>query len=322
MTDLSIIIVNWNAQEFLRQCLQSIYETVNNFNYEILVIDNHSSDGSPDMVKNEFPQVNLICNCENLGFAKANNIGIKQSTGRFLCLVNSDITFQKYCFYRMMVYMDENPEIGILGPKVLNPDQTLQHNYRKFPTHWNTLCRALALDTLSPKSRWFGSHLYSLHAIDSPCRVEVLTGCFWMVRRSALNDVGLLDESFFLYGEDVDWCKRYAKAGWGVVYFPDAVAIHFAGASSSSAPLKNYIEGKRSSFLYWKKYHGITGLLYIYIMTIIYELIRIFIGTVFVSIKFSEKEKFKHQINRSFRCILWLLNIPGMKLCKKDRSLH
>ena len=313
MIDLSIIIVSWNAKMFLRNCLQSIFESVNSVNYEILVVDNDSSDGSPDMVKNEFPHVKLICNGDNLGFAKANNIGIKQSSGRYLCLINSDIIVHKYCLYPMMVYMDQNPEIGMLGPKVLNPDHTLQYNYRKFPTYWNTLCRALALDTLFPKSRLFGSRLYSLIAIDSPCSLDVLFGCFWMVRRKALDEVGLLDEQFFMYSEDIDLCKRFGETGWEVVYFPDAEAIHYGGGSSSNAPIDLYIELKRSSLLYWKKYHGKVGVRYIYIISILSEIIRIFGGIILIPIKSSERRTLNHKINRCFKCILWLINIFGLK---------
>ena len=312
--DLSIIIISWNAKEFLKQCLQSIYETVNtSVAYEIIVVDNDSSDNSPDMVKKEFPYVKLICNGDNLGFAKANNIGIKQSSGRYLCIINSDVKLQKYCLYRMMVYMDHNPEIGMLGPKVLNPDQTLQYNYKKFPTYWNTLCRSLALDTLFPKSRLFGSRLYSLIAIDSPCSLDVLVGCFWMVRRKALGEVGLLDEQFFMYGEDIDLCKRFVTAGWEVVYFPDADAIHYGGSSSSNAPIKFYIEMKRSSFLYWKKYHGIIGKIYIYFTFLLSDTVRIIRGLIMYIIKPSERKKFKYKVKRSIASMCWLLHISNLK---------
>src|SRR5271157_5076339 len=146
MIDISIIIVSWNAKEYLDECLNSIYENPSKCTLETIVVDNASTDGAPDLVKEKYPQVRLIRNTENLGFAKANNIGIKESMGEYVCLINSDAVVLENCLDLMCNYMNEHPEIGVLGPKVLNSDGSLQPSCREFPTFWKNLCRAFALD--------------------------------------------------------------------------------------------------------------------------------------------------------------------------------
>ena len=142
----------------------------------------------------------------------------------------------------MLAYMNEHPEIGMLGPQILDSNGNIQRSCMGFPTLWNTSCRALALDTLFPKSKLFGGYMMTFWPHDSIRDVNVINGCFWMVKREALDEVGLLDERFFIYAEDKDWCKRFWDAGWKVVYFPEAKAIHYGGASSSNAPIKFHIE--------------------------------------------------------------------------------
>lgn len=311
--DVSIVIVSWNAKKFLKQCLRSVYDTIREITFEVWVADNNSSDGSPEMVRKKFPQTKLICTGDNLGFAKANNICIKKSRGRYLCLINSDVKLVNDSIEVMLSYIDKHPEVGMLGPKVINPDKTLQQSVRNFPTYWNAFSGALALDTIFPKSQLFGNCPTPLLANDSPRNVDVLLGCFWMVRREALNDVGLLDERFFMYREDVDWCKRFKLAGWKVVYFPKVEAIHYGGGSSSNAPIECYVEMKRSSLLFWKKFHGRFGILYISIITFLHEIIRIVRGIILYVIKPSERRKFGYRIKRSMACISWLLGISGRK---------
>ena len=307
--DLSIIIVSWNAKEFLRQCLQSICENINSVTCEIIVVDNDSSDGSPEMVQKEFPQVNLIRTSDNLGFAKANNIGIQQSTARYICLVNSDITIRNGCVETMCSYMDNHPSVGVLGPRILNPDLTLQPTCRGITTPWSALCCALGLHTIFPRSELFGGELMTFWPHDTIRSVDAILGCFLMLRRESMNKVGLLDELYFLYREDIDWCKRFRIAGWEVVYFPDAEAIHYGGSSSSNDPIRFYIEEKRSSFLYWKKYHGKIGMFYIYMILFLAEIIRIIRGITLYIFKPSEKWKFAYQIKRSMECISWLIHV-------------
>jgi len=256
LADLSIIIVNWNTRELLLQCLRSITAQIAAYKSEIIVVDNASGDGSVEVVRSEFPAVTLIVNEQNLGFAKANNLGLRECTGRYVFLINSDVVLRDGCMSSLYEYMEQHPEIGVLGPKILNGDLTLQESCKEFPTIWNSLCRALALDSAFPNCRLFSSQLMRYWSHNDIRSVDILSGCFWMVRREALKTVGPLDEQFFMYAEDKDWCKRYWKSGWSVDYYPPAEAIHLAAASSARDPIRFYLEMNRANLRYWKKHYG------------------------------------------------------------------
>lgn len=307
MIDISIIIVSWNASDFLEKCIQSILKESSNIQFEIIVVDNDSTDGSPEMLQNLFPSVNLIRNNENFGFAKANNIGIRKARGNYICLINSDVEVLPECFVRMLEYMKKNPEIGMLGPQILNPDETVQRTCRGWPTLWNLFCRAIALDTLFPKMKMFSCREMTYWAQDSIREIEVLSGCFLMVRRGAMDKVGLLDERFFIYAEDVDWCKRFWMAGWKVVYYPLAQSIHYGGASSENAPVRFYLEMQRANLCYWQKHHG--GLAqkgYICIVAF-HHVIRLIVAITQYFIRPSKRSQNLYKLKRNIFCIKWIL---------------
>jgi len=254
--DISIIIVNWNTKELLLQCLNSIIQEKNGIELEIIVVDNASTDGSAGEVRNQYSTVKVIQNDTNLGFAKGNNIGIKQSSGRYICLINSDVIVMSECFRKMIVHMDANPSIGMLGPRLLWPDSSLQPSCKNFPSVWNNLCMALGLNRLFPHSKLLnGEHMqYFAHNVIS--NVDALAGAFLMVRKAVIDKVGTLDEDFFIFGEEIDWAKRIHDAGYEIIFFPYAEAIHFVAASSSKEPIKFYKELHRSKLKYWKKHHN------------------------------------------------------------------
>jgi GT2 family glycosyltransferase len=307
--DISVIVVSWNTKEFLRECLRSLWETTHQVTLEVLVVDNGSCDGSPRMVKDEFPLVEVIHAGSNLGFARATNIGIGNSRGRYICLVNSDVVVRDGCIDKMYSYIEEHHSVGILAPRILNADLTLQPSCRGALSPWNTLCRSLALDTIFPRSRLFGGLLMNYWPHDTIRSVDAILGCFWMVRREAWNAVGVFDECFFMYAEDVDWCRRCRSAGWEVVYFPDAEVVHYGGASSSSAPVDFYVEANRSSLIYWKKHHGAAGLIWIYLVILLGEIIRIVRGSILLLLKPADRNMVKDKIRRSVGCVLWLLGV-------------
>lgn len=253
---LSIIIVSWNAKALLADCLKSIQAQPPPGRYEVIVVDNRSSDGSAEMVATEFPDVVLVRNEDNFGFAKANNIGIRQSRGKYLALVNSDVEVLSGCFDAVCDFMDQNPRIGILGPCILNSDGSVQASCRKFPSLWRSFCEATWLNQIFKRSGLFSAERMLFFKHDSIRRVDVLSGCFWVVRSDALDEVGLLDERFFIYAEDMDWCRRFREYGWGVVFYPGAAAIHHSGGSSNNAPLRFSQEQLKARLQYWKKYHG------------------------------------------------------------------
>jgi len=275
--DISFIVVNWNTKDYLSKCLKSIYDNIGNINAEIILVDNGSTDGSDKLAIEQFQSIKLINNKNNLGFAKATNIGIVESKGRYICIINSDVVVLEGCIRRLLKYMENNRNIGIIGPKVLNPDMTLQFTCKEFPNLWNTFCRAVALDKLFPKSKVFGSFFMTYFNYNYIKKVDVLTGCFWMVRKRSIVDVGLLDERFFIYAEDKDWCKRFKDKNWDVIYFPEAKIIHFGGSSSSKAPERFYIEMYKANIKYWQKHYSCISNIFYKLITYCHHLARIII---------------------------------------------
>jgi GT2 family glycosyltransferase len=259
MSQISVIIVSWNARNYLRDCLASIREVGGSLVREIIVVDNASKDGSPEMVATEFPEVKLVHAGANLGFARANNLGIKQASGSFLALVNSDVIVHPGCFVQLTRILERQKGVGLVGPRIASGDGRLQLTCRRLPSFWNLTCRALALDLVL--SRWPLFSGFEMRHWDygNLAEVEVLSGCFWLARKAAVEQVGGLDERFFFYAEDLDWCKRFHDQGWKTVFVPEATATHFGGGSSSNAPLRYSIEMERANLAYWRKHHGLLG---------------------------------------------------------------
>ncbi len=324
MIDVSIIIPSWNAKNFLHECIKSILEDTSNYQREIIVIDNASTDGSPEMVVDQFPQIKLIQNEENLGFAKACNIGMRVAKGQYVVIVNSDVIVRKECISRMVAYMDQHTEIGILGPKILGQDGTVQRSCMGFPTLWNSFCRALALDTIFPSSKLFGGQLMTFWSHESIRRVDVINGCFWMVRQDALKNVGLLDEDFFMYSEDKDWCKRFRKEGWEVTFYPEAEAIHFEAGSSSNAPVKFYMEMQRANLQYWKKHHNYAAQICFKLISLMHHSFRILGQMILFIIRPPKRENCTFKINRHIACIRLIFRVissPKKKVNLSELSL-
>ncbi len=273
--DLSVIIVSWNTRDLLVQCLLSVLGDAGP-SAEIIVVDNASSDGSAEAAESLSDRIRVVRNSANTGFARANNIGIRQSRGQTLALVNSDVIVRPGCFSAMLAYLETQGQVGMLGPKILWPDgKTVQRSCMAFPTVWNMLCRALGLDSLFPRTRMFGDFLMTFWPHDTLREVEVINGCFWMIRRSAMDRVGLLDEDFFMYAEDIDWCKRFHNAGWKVVFYPEAEAVHYGGASSAAMPVRFYLEKQKANFQYWRKHHSLPSTFAYYVIMLMHEAIRV-----------------------------------------------
>lgn len=307
--DLSIVIASWNTKALLLECLQSLIRATQCKRMEIIVVDNASADGSPEAVQAHFPEVRLIRNPANLGFAKANNIGIARSRGKYVCLVNSDIAVLPGCLDRMLEYMEAHPAVGMLGPRVLNPDLTLQSTCRRFPNLWNNFVEAIAVDKLFPRSRVWGGQFIAAVPRDHACRVDVLAGCFWMIRREALSGVGLLDEQFYIYGEDLDWCKRFWETGWEIVYFPFAEAIHYGSACFSQAPVALYIQMLRAKMQYWQKHHSRASQAGIWLIMILFQCFRSIANLALYLVKPAHLSKLKINV----AAMGWLLNISSPK---------
>jgi GT2 family glycosyltransferase len=226
------------------------------------------------MIEARFPLVKLIRSAENLGFAKGNNVAIRQCRGRYIALVNPDVIVLPGCLDALADFLDQNPKVGNVGPRVFNPDMTQQSTCRRFPTLWNNFCSASGLETAFQGSRFFaGEHMF-FFPHDRTLAVNVLVGCFSMVRREAFEAVGLLDEGLFMYGDDVDWCRRCWNAGWQVVFFPGARAIHDRGKITAPYPVRFALAQQRSVIHYWTKHHSFFGLLGIRSIILFHHLLR------------------------------------------------
>lgn len=305
---VSVVIVSWNARDYLAQCLESLAAGVCNYPMEIIVVDNNSHDGSADVVAQKFPQVRLLRQMENLGFAKANNIGIRQSTGKYVALINSDVKVLKDCLTRLVDFAEQHPEVGMLGPRVIGKDGKLQRSCRGFPNVWNMFCQTCALDAAF-KLPIFCGYLLQHWGHEEQREVDILSGCFWLARREALDQVGLLDEGFFMYGEDMDWCKRFWKGGWKLMFYPKAEAIHYGGASSANAPVRFFIEKQRADLQYWKKHHGLSARFCYFLISCLHHLLRV-VGYAVVAVLRPGKGDAPFKLKRSFRCLQWMLS-PG-----------
>ena len=286
--DISIVIVGWNARHYLELCLESLADAPARRTTEILVVDNASSDGSAEMIEARFPYVKLIRSAENLGFAKGNNLAIRQCRGRYIALVNPDVIVLPGCLDALADFLDQNPKVGNAGPRVLNPDRTLQSTCRRFPTLWNNFCSATALASAFQGSRLLaGEHMY-FFPHDRILAVDVLVGCFSMMRREALEAVGLLDEDLFMYGDDVDWCRRCWNAGWEVAFFPGAQAIHDRGRITAPYPVRFAVAQQRSVIHYWTKHHSVFGVLGIRSIILLHHLLR-YARAVFTGLAHSQR---------------------------------
>lgn len=303
---VSVIIVVWNAKRYVLECLESLRAHCKGRCSEVIIVDNASTDGTPQAIAAQFPEFKLICNSENLGFAKANNIGIAQSSGEYVCLVNSDVKFTSDCISSMVRFLSERPEVGMVGPRMVAKDGEVRRSTMRFPTLWNQFCRALGLDLLFKKSRWFGGFLMADFDHKTTTPVEVLNGWFVVVRRTSLNRVGLLDPQFFMYAEDLDWCYRFHRAGEKIVFFANAEAIHYGGASSSNAPLRFYVEMLRADWQYWRKHHCWLEQMGFLASSGIYHLVRLLGSAAIYLFRPSQRADNLARLRRSVICLQWV----------------
>lgn len=270
MIDLSIIIVNYNTQRLTLNCLRSVYESVTDYSYEVILIDNASWDDSVSIIQEQYSQVRLIPNTENLGFAKANNQGMRIAEGRYVLLLNSDTVIEPNTLDIMIRFMDDNPTVGASGCKVVLPDGSLDKACRRgFPTPLATLFYVSKLSKLFPKNPKINAyHREDLDPNES-YPIDCLVGAFMMVRRGAIENVGLLDENFFMYFEDTDWCYRLKEAGWTNYYYPKTTILHYKRASSRNKPMRITYEFHRAMTLFYNKHYRsrypiwVTGFMYV-----------------------------------------------------------
>ena len=307
MKQLSIVIVTWNCKKYLQDCLDSIAGYRRDSAVEVIVVDNASQDGTPEMVRDFYPEVTLVATGANLGFPRGTNVGIQRSSGKYLSLINPDVRVLDGCIQKMMAYMDDNPRVGLLGPRMLSVDGTVGRSCMGSPTLWNLFCRALALDTLMPRSKLFGGFLMQYFDRDRVAEVDILNGWFWMTRAEAVQEVGLLDESLFMYADDLDWSRRFRQAGWKVVYFPEAEAIHYGGGTTARAPVRFAVEMQRANFQYWKKNYGRASQAIYLAIVALHQLMRLVGYSVLALYPAPNREDARFKLRRSLACLQWAL---------------
>jgi len=256
MIDLSVILVNWNTRQILQDCLESIYRETAGVSFEVFVVDNASGDGSAQMVRQRFPQVRLIENDVNRGFAAANNQAIARASGDYILLLNSDTIVLDNALAKTLRVARRHPETGIVGCRVLNADRTLQPSCFMAPSLLNLLLLTTYLSRLFKRNRFFGRERMTWWDRTDQRPVEVVTGCFMLIRRQVIHDIGLLDEDFFMYGEETDFCWRAGQAGWQLLFTPEAEIIHLGGASSRQVRPEMILQLRGSILLFMKKHRS------------------------------------------------------------------
>ena len=275
MFDFSIVIVSWNVCDLLRQCLHSIFADLQTCRLadlqtcrpEIIVVDNASDDGSVEMVRMEFPDVRLIVNTQNRGFPAANNQGIAIARGRYVFLLNPDTEMVGGALATMVAFADGHPDVGVIGPQLLNPDGSVQPSRRRLPTLATAFFESTWLQPCAP--RRLLERYYALDRPDDAVQdVDWVDGAALMARREAIEQVGLMDEGFFMYSEELDWCRRFGEAGWRVVYLPVARIVHHRGKSSEQVLPARHIHFQTSKVRYFRKYHGrfVAGVLRLFLL--------------------------------------------------------
>jgi GT2 family glycosyltransferase len=254
--DLSTVLVSYRSQDVLPASLRALATETEGRAAEVVVVDNASPDGTVPALEREFPAVRLIQNRDNLGYARAVNQGIAATTGEFVLVMNPDCELRRGAVGALIEHLRRHPAAGVAGPKILNPDGSLEYSARSFPDPLTFLFNRYSLLTrLFPNNRFSRRYLLTDWDHATMREVDWVSGACMMVRRAAIDRVGAMDEAFFMFNEDVDWCRRMKLAGWSVAYVPDAVAVHHIGASRKKVAPRVIVERHRGMIRYFHKHH-------------------------------------------------------------------
>ncbi len=255
---VSVIIVNWNTKELLRDCLRSVIDESGRVTLETIVIDNASTDGSVEMVRSEFPSVKLITNTTNEGFARPNNKGMECSSGEFVFLLNSDAVLTKGSLGTLVDFMKQTGVAGACGPMLLYPDGTLQKSVKGFPTLWTHFCDMAGLDRIFPRSRVFARGEMPYFSYDTTAEVDHTMAAAFLVRREVIARIGMLDERFRIYYNDMDWCYRMKSAGWKIFFVPASRVVHHLGRTVEkiNQDFSHFEELHNNVMLFYQKHYG------------------------------------------------------------------
>ncbi len=278
--DLSVLVVNYNTGFLLEQMFSALQAARGSLNIQIIVVDNASRDNSVEILRTTYPSVELICNAVNVGFGRANNQAIAKARGRYVLLLNTDAFVSSDTLFKTVDFMEENSRCGVLGVKLVGANGSLQYSCRYFPTPWNLFLERTNLARFFPKTRMIDDMSWD-HASTREC--DWVPGCYYLIRREVVKEIGLFDPRYFLYYEEVDHCRTVRAAGWTVVYYPFTQVVHIGGESAKTeGPLTKdarqisdlQIE---SELLYLRKHHGVGGILTTALLTVL--------GNTFTSVK-------------------------------------
>lgn len=307
---LSIVIVSWNVRDYLKGCLESVLSTLNIGDYEIFVVDNCSIDGSGDYVARTYPNVSLILNTDNKGFARANNQAIARCHGEYVLLLNPDTIVMARSINKMVHYLDRNSDVGIIGPKILSGDGTTISpcGGRMFPSILSIVFR---ITTLDRRFKWCGSYSMAQWDRTDSREVDAVSGCCMLVRYAAIQQAGMLDDRFFMYAEDIDWCYRIKQAGWRVYYYSDGEIVHYGEKSAAQlySDDDNALEVFKTYYAYFKKHKGAPyAMMYRVTLAIAYFCLNM-LWLVALIFKVKKRDTARCVINRNGKFLGWCIGL-------------
>jgi GT2 family glycosyltransferase len=291
------------------ECLAKLQASLGDLEAEVFVVDNGSQDGSATAIRTAFPQVRLIENAVNLGFGPANNQAIRLASGKYILLLNSDAFPKPGAIANLVAYLDDHADTAVVGPRLLNRDGSLQKSCYPFPSPFRATCDYLMLTAIWPDSSLVGDFRNWPH--DRERVVDFVIGACMLVRRSAIDQVGLFDEEFFFYGEETDWCRRFNKAGWKVAFSPGGEVYHLNGASGATQPDRVFSEFRRAQERFMRKHHGTAGLVLFHAVVLIGSALRIGAFGVLALVAPGKRSARLALVGKWRRILLWTLGRRG-----------
>jgi len=312
MLDVAFIIVTWNTKDLLLDCLESLFGQVSLISYEVFVVDNGSHDGTVEAVEERFPDAKLIANEKNLGFAAANNQGLKEMSARYAVLLNNDTIVSKGVFERLVEFMDENPDTAVTGPQLLNRDGSKQNCFHNYPSLLTEIVGLGILKALFPE-KYPGKR----KDYDSPLETDAILGACLMVRKTVVDQIGYMDDGYFFFLEETDWCYRIKKAGWKVYHIPDVKIVHLHGASTKKkVPVATWIEYYRSNYRFFRKNIGFLPLVLVTIIKFLKLNLNVILMFLLCIVTLFSSKKFKQKLVTYGTLLLW-----HIRFCPKDMGL-
>ncbi|MDD5687527.1 MAG: glycosyltransferase family 2 protein [Elusimicrobia bacterium] len=294
--ELSINIVNYNNRQYLLDCLKSIYENIHRVKFSVLVIDNNSTDNSTNLIQNKYPLVKILKNEKNIGFAKAHNIGFKLTDAKYILILNPDTLVVDDSIEKMVEYLEQNSKVGIVGPKILNPDRSLQYTGTKYPNNMNLLFETFFLDKFFPNSKLFGRHKGIYDSYSETAQKEYLQGSCLMMKKQVLADIGFFDEIYFMYFEETDLCYRANKKDWQICRLGNTSIVHFGGGETGFYDEFRIYQYYKSMLLFYEKHYSGVSIYILKSILFVRTIIRLFLWT---PVGFFHKIKRRESVSRT-----------------------